>query len=157
MSARVLAIAFSVFLLLVAIGTGIRQFAIGPDGFPSFRPATVSDLQSRSDAKLYFPNSVVIRVETEERQLRQLVSAGFPARVSTHLAAEASEDEIRVWYGGQLRSRGWTFVPTSNGPKEDWWKRGSRELFGLYFVEPGSVAHDSANRSTEYVANYAVG
>jgi hypothetical protein len=153
---RPIAIAVVVLLVLIASGWSVRQFWTGPDGYANFRPVLASELMPRAEAHLYFPNSQRLAVETHDMVPPFIASAGAPAFIGTTLAADAPADEIRSWYQTALQNIGWAFhrIPTS--PHIDYWYRGSREEFHLYFLNPGDYGYIQTDRSTEYVAVYMV-
>lgn len=157
MRRQTVALSIAALLVLAAIVVGVRQFAIAPDGFPSYRPVAGSELAGRSEVRLQYPGSIQLHVDVHDMKQPVFLYSGSPAWISTTLGVNVSAGEVTAWYRAALQSRGWLDVPDTNGSAQIYWKHGSRELFSLYFNDPSEFGYINTDRSTEYVASYIVG
>jgi hypothetical protein len=161
MRRRRLALGLVAVIVLLAAGLLVRQNVVGADGYAIFRPVTASELESRQEASLAYPDSARIRISASDMTPNQLVESGSPAIVGGTFVVNAAPGDVGDWFDQRLRALGWSVlgsgVFTYVGGTIHSWTRGSREDIYLDIIGANSLDYIPTDRETEYRYVYLVG
>lgn len=149
--------AVGLLALILLLALALRGSQGGKDAYGiSKGSVSYQEVSSRPEAHLYYRGSQVLESHAAPEK-----SKYRPAYVYTHLAAEATPQQIGDWYRDELLRKGWHLegnTPQCCGGHEYYYLKARRERFDLTIFGTGlpqSLHYDG--KGTVYSIHYEIG